>query len=262
MEPTVVRATDETLLNAMGLPNPGCRNLREELKELYPLPHGKKLVCSIFGETEDEILEVALGLVDYSDALEANYSCGNIKEGEKTGVTIGKDPKRIESFTETLTNHIDKPIITKLTPIADDIGKCAEAAERAGAAAISAINTVPGGMVIDIYAKRPVLSAKYGGVSGRGILSLGIGAVYKIYESVKIPIIGGGGATFAEDVIQFYEAGADVVGLGTAFYHDGKVLSTEQVGTYVGSLRRDLERILENMNVSSVRELKGVAHES
>lgn len=260
MEPTVVQATNETLLNAMGLPNPGYRNLREELKEIYPLRNGKKLICSVFGDTEEEIVEVAKGVEDYCDGLEANYSCPNIREGEKTGVTIGRDPKRVESFTQALTDNVKKPVIVKLTPHVYDIGEVAQAAEHAGAAAISAINTVPGGMVIDIYAERPVLSAKYGGVSGRGILPIGVGAVYKIYESVKIPIIGGGGATRAEDVIQYVEAGADVVGLGTAFYQNGRVLSTEQIGTYLKDLRLDIEKILDKKNKSSLKELKGVAH--
>jgi len=262
MEPVVVQATEETLLNAMGLPNSGYRNLREELKEVYPLRTGKKLICSVFGDTEDEIAEVATGLEDYCDGIELNFSCPNIKPCETTGVTIGRDPKRVESFTKAVTDKVKKPVIVKLTPSVYDIGEVARAAERAGATAISAINTVPGGMVIDIYAKRPVLSAKYGGVSGRGILSLGVGAVSKIYESVKIPIIGGGGATFAEDVIQFYEAGADVVGLGTAFYQNGETLGAEKVGAYLKGLRLDIEKILEKMNVSNIREIKGVAHES
>jgi len=113
-------------------------------------------------------------------------------------------------------------------------------------------------MKIDIYAKKPVLTAKFGGLSGRGIKPIGIAAVYSIYENVGIPIIGIGGITIAEDVLEYIEAGADAVGIGTAFI--GK--NTKQVGNYLKQLRMDLKKLLqdERIKVSSLRELKGVAH--
>jgi dihydroorotate dehydrogenase (NAD+) catalytic subunit len=154
-----------------------------------------------------------------------------------------------------------KPIIVKLTPNVDTekLKAVAGAAEEAGADAIAAINTVAPGMEIDIYAKRPVLTAKFGGVSGEGIRPIGIAAVYSIYETVKIPIIGIGGITTAKDVIKYVEAGADAVGIGVAFVDK----TTEGVGEYLAQLRTRLQALLadERINASSLKELKGAAHE-
>lgn len=258
MEPILVQATEETWINAVGLPNPGYKLAREELEEIYPLQ--KPLVCSIFGSDEEELKEIATSLEVCCDAYELNFSCPNLMKGEKFGIVIGRDPELVKRYTKVVKDNVSKPVIVKLTPNVYDIGKVARAAEDGGADAIAAINTVAPGMKIDIYAKRPVLTARFGGVSGRGIKSIGVAAVYSIYESVKIPIIGIGGITTAEDVIEYVEAGADAVGIGTAFI--GK--NTKQVCEYLRQLRKDLEILLqdEKINVSSLRELKGVAHES
>jgi dihydroorotate dehydrogenase (NAD+) catalytic subunit len=254
LEPTIAKVTEDTYINAMGLPSCGYRNLNEELREIYPL--SKPLICSVYGNTEEEIVEVAKGLEERCDAIELNFSCPNIKPGEKTGVTIGRDPERIGSFTRAVKSNVRKPVIVKLTPSVYDIGEVARTAEEAGADAISAINTIPGGMLIDIYAKRPVLTAKHGGVSGRGIKSVAIGAIYNIYESVKIPIIGGGGITYPEDIIECVEAGSDVVSIATAFND----MKTEEVGYYLYCLKSSVENILDDIGASSLRELKGAAH--
>lgn len=258
IEPILVQSTDETYINAVGLSNPGYKQVREELKEIHPL--SKPLICSIFGGGEDELLEIARGLEEYCDAFELNFSCPNLTEGEKFGIVIGRDSELVKKYTRTVKDGVNKPVIVKLTPNVYDIEEAAKAAEEGGADAISAINTVAPGMKIDIYAKKPVLTNKFGGVSGRGIKSVGVAAVYKIYESVDLPIIGMGGITTAEDIVEYVEAGADAVGIGTAFVDK----NTEGVGLFLKQLKFDLENLLrdERIGVSSLRELKGVAHES
>jgi dihydroorotate dehydrogenase (NAD+) catalytic subunit len=258
MEPILVQATEETFINAVGLPNPGYKLAEEELKEVYPLP--KPLICSIFGSNEEELKEIATSLEDCCDAFELNFSCPNLRKDEKYGIVIGRDPELVKKYTKAVKENVRKPIIVKLTPNVYDIGKVAKAAEEAGADAVAAINTLYPAMKIDIYAKRPVLTAKFGGVSGKGVKSIGVAAVYSIYESVRVPIIGIGGIETAEDIVEYVEAGADAVGIGTAFI--GK--RAEQVGDYLKQLRMDLEKLLqdERINVSSLSELKGIAHES
>ena len=258
LEPILVQSTDETYINAVGLSNPGCKLVREELKEIYPL--SKPLMCSIFGGSEDELLEIANSLEKYCDAFELNFSCPNLTKGEKFGIVIGRDPKLVKKYTRTVKDGVNKPVIVKLTANVYDIQEVAKAAEDGGADAISAINTVDTGMKIDIYAKKPVLTNKFGGVSGRGIKPIGVAAVYRIYESVDLPIIGTGGITNAEDIVEYVEAGADAVGIGTAFVDK----STENLGLFLNQLKFDLENLLsdERINVSSLRELKGLAHES
>jgi dihydroorotate dehydrogenase (NAD+) catalytic subunit len=260
MEPVVVQVTKETMLNAMSLPNPGRELLREELEEIYPLPNGKKLGCSVFGETSEDFVENAGYLSGYCDLFELNFSCPNKRKGEKSGL-IARNPETVYDITKAVKSSVKEPVTVKLTPNVYDIGEVAGAAEHAGTDAISGINTKSSGMKIDIYARRPVLSAKFGGVSGRGIKAEAVAAIYNIYESVKIPIFGGGGVGCAEDVIESFEAGSDAVGLGTAFFcPEGRILSTKEIETNFKNLKSDLERILEGMNVKSLKELKGVAH--
>jgi len=263
MEPVVAKVTEETMLNAMSLPNPGRIYLGKELEEIYPLPNGKKLGCSVVGETKEEFVEVAGYLSSYCDFEVLNVSCPNKKKGEKSGL-IARHADEVYDITHAVKEAVKKPVAVKLTPNVYDIGEIAKAAEEAGADFISGDNTISPGMVIDIYARRPVLSAKFGGISGRGIKGKAVADIYTIYESVKKPIMGGGGVGTAEDVIEFKEAGADVIGLGSAmFCPNGRILSTEQVGERLKNLRLDLGRILQGeyfKDITSFNELKGVAH--
>lgn len=256
MEPILVKATDETYINAVGLSNPGYKLMRDELKEIYPL--SKPLICSVFGGNEEEFKEVANGLEDYCDAIELNFSCPNLREGEKIGITIGRDSDLVRRYTEAVKDVVKKPVIVKLTPNVDNIGKIAKAAEDAGADAISAINTVSPGMKIDIYARRPVLTNKFGGVSGPGIKPEGVASVYKIYENVDIPIIGMGGIRLSstEDFFEYIEAGAVACGIGTAFADK----DNKQVKRSLKRFRMKIEKTLEKLGASSLKELVGVAH--
>lgn len=251
LEP-VVYHDGKITLNAFGLANPGYKITREELEEIYPL--NKPLIASIFGENEEEFIEIATGLEDYCDGFKLNVSCPNIKEGEKSGITIGRDPELVKKYTKAVKEHVKKPVIVKLTPNVPNIETIAKAAEDGGADAISAINTVAPATVIDAHSGKHVLTNKYGGLSGPSIKPIGIAAVRKIYNTVKIPVIGMGGAKTFQDAIEYYRAGASVVGFGTVMAYK----KTKNVGKFFENLKSDLERILEEMGVSSLKEIIGI----
>ncbi len=242
-------------LNAFGLANPGADESKEELEEIYPYIHAlnKSLITSIFGETEEEFVEVATKLENYCDAIELNYSCPNKTEKEKLGMTIGRNPDLVRTYTRAVKDRVKKPVIVKLTPNVYDIGIIAKAAEEAGADAISAINTVAPATVIEPYSGKPVLSNKTGGLSGPSIKPIGLAAVRKIYDTVKIPIIGGGGIKNARDIVEYYRAGASCVFIGSALARK----STKEVGKYFSNLKTELEKLLEEMNVSRLKDLTG-----
>ena len=267
--PIIAKCSDEAWLNAVGLPNSGCESKRKELKEAYPhfKSIGKPLIASLF-ESSDEKLGKAIILLDnVCDAFELNFSCPNLMPGEKTGIVIGRDPALVKKYTRAAKEATEKPIIIKLSPgpyIEDRerIKEIALSAASAGADAISAINTVPGGMKIDIFAKKPVLTAKYGGLSGKAIKPIGVGCVYTIYESLRssgynIPIIGIGGIETAEDIIEYIEAGASAVAIGTVLVG----MRLEQIENYLSSLVENIQMLSKALGANSLMELRGVAHE-
>ena len=226
----------------------------------------KPLILSIFESSEEKLVEVAKCLEGYCDALELNLSCPNIAPGEKTGMTVGRDAKLVKSYAKAVKDNVSKPVIVKLSPnpYIDDREKFREIVLAAAGHcdAISAINTIAGGMTIDINARKPVLAAKYGGLSGKPVKPIAVGCVYTIYETLSkngfdIPIIGLGGISTAEDVIEFAEAGASAVGIGTAFMNK----TMEDTGVYLYQLNCDLENLLKKMGSKSLKELVGAAHD-
>ena len=260
--PIFAKCSKEAYVNAVGLPGSGHISLKKELEKHYPLK--KPLIVSIFESSEEKLAGVAEDLENYCDAFELNLSCPNLKEGEKIGMIIGRDPMLVKSYTKSVKERVNKPIIVKLppSPYIEDKKRIQEIALAAAehANAISAINTVAGGMRIDIRAKRPVLNAKWGGVSGKAIKPIGIGCVYSIYEAISknydIPIIGMGGIETAEDIIEYVEAGASAVAIGTNFLN--KPLGV--VRSYLSTLVTRLEEILEDLSVNKLQDLVGVAH--
>ena len=265
--PVFVQCSDESWINAVGLPGPGSKLKKEELKEIHPhlKSINKPLITSIFESSKEKIANVANILEDTCDAFELNFSCPNLMPGEKTGIMIGRDPSLVESYTRAVRSITKKPIIVKLSPgpYLDDqekIKAIAISAVNSGASAISAINTIPSGMKIDIHAKKPVLAAKYGGLSGRAIKPIGIGCVYTIYKAIpnEVPIIGIGGIATANDIIEYVEAGASAVAIGTAFVNK----SLSDIENYLSDLVTNLEEILAELGVDKLRELRGIAHES
>ncbi len=267
--PVFAECSSEAYLNAVGLPNAGCESKKRELEEIYPYFKSvkKPLIASVY-EGDDEKLEKAVGVLnDVCDAFELNFSSPNIKKGEKHGLLIGRDPDLVKQYTKAARKATKKPLIIKLTPAPyifdrEHIKEIALSAINAGADAISAINTIPGGMKIDIHAKKPVLAAKFGGVSGHAIKPIGIGCVYSIYEALQnehpdVPIIGIGGIWTAEDIVEYVEAGASAIGIGTAF--TGK--STEEIEKYLESLSNGMKKIISDLGAKQLKDLVGVAHD-
>jgi dihydroorotate dehydrogenase (NAD+) catalytic subunit len=201
-----VAEVDGGVLNAMGLPNPS-RAFTEELASLA----GKPVIVSVYGGTPDEFCEVAGWFSGMAAGFELNLSCPH---AAGYGAALGSDPRVIRECTHAVAD-LSFPTWVKLTPNVSDIAACGRAAERGGASAIVAINTVKA-MRISPELRRPVLGHGYGGLSGKAIFPIAIRCVYELYEACTIPVIGCGGISTARDVIEMMMAGASAVEIGTA----------------------------------------------
>ena len=200
------------MLNAIGLQNPGIDVFMERdipfLKQ-----YDTRIVVNVCGKTTEDYVEVVERLGDADvDLLEINISCPNVKEG---GIAFGQDPKAVEAITREVKRHAKQPVIMKLSPNVTDITVMAKAAEAGGADALSLINTLTG-MKIDIHRRTFALANKTGGFSGPAVKPVAVRMVYQAANAVKLPIIGMGGISTAEDAIEFLLAGATAVSVGTA----------------------------------------------
>ncbi len=195
-------------LNAMGLPNPSYKNFQGEID--IAKKSGVPVIASIFGGCSLDFSEIAGAL--RADAFELNVSCPH---AHALGAELGKDPELVEDITRTVKRVADVPVWVKLTPNVTNIKDIGLAAQRGGADAVVAINTVRG-MAIDIESGYPILGNKFGGLSGRAIKPVAIKCVYDLYEALDIPVIGVGGIREASDVIEFIMAGAQAVEIGSA----------------------------------------------
>jgi dihydroorotate dehydrogenase (NAD+) catalytic subunit len=207
-----IAETASGMLNAIGLQNPGmevfCRRDIPFLRQF-----DTRLIVNVCGHTEEEYLEVVDRLRDEpADLLEINISCPNVREG---GIAFGQDPRAVERITAAVKKHAKQPVIMKLSPNVTDITVMAKAAEAGGADAVSLINTLTG-MKIDIARRTFVLANKTGGLSGPAVKPVAVRMVYQTAGAVKIPVIGMGGITNADDAVEFLLAGATAVAVGTA----------------------------------------------
>ena len=202
------------MLNAVGLQNPGVDHvIAHELPEMRKFFH-KPVMANVSGFSIDEYVEVCrkLDACDQVGWLEVNISCPNVHGG---GMSFGTDPRMAAEVTRAVKEVTTKPVIMKLSPNVTDIVSIARACEEAGADALSLINTLMG-MRIDLRRRRPLLANKTGGMSGSAIFPLAVRMVYQVYEAVKIPIVGLGGVSCAENVIEMMLAGATAVQVGAA----------------------------------------------
>lgn len=238
------------LLNAVGL---SCPPLDESLEEL--LRAKKKLsvplIVSFYGKTVKEFGDVAEIISEVEPAfLEANISCPNIEC--EFGKPFGTTPEDAAKVTREVKRRTDVPLIVKLTPNVADIVAIAKAVEGAGADAINAINTVGPGMTINLEMRKPVLSNKFGGMSGPAIKPLAVRCVYLIREAVKIPLIGTGGVATGRDAVEMMMAGACAVGVGTAVMdRDTRVFSL---------ICDEIKSFMKENGYSRLSEIIGVAH--
>ena len=202
------------MLNSVGLQNPGVDHvIAHELPEMKEFFH-KPVMANVSGFSIDEYVEVCqkLDACEQVGWLEVNISCPNVHGG---GMSFGTDPKMAAEVTRAVKEVTTKPVIMKLSPNVTDIVSIARACEEAGADALSLINTLMG-MRIDLRRRRPLLANRTGGMSGSAIFPLAVRMVYQVYEAVKIPIVGLGGVSCAEDVIEMMLAGATAVQVGAA----------------------------------------------
>src|SRR5512137_2516248 len=213
---------EDGLLNAMGLPNPS----KDFVDELAPIAK-KPVIASIFGGTPEEFATVAGWFAGRVAGFELNLSCPH---AEGYGAAIGTDPALVEACTRAVS-VTGIPTWVKLTPNVTDITAIGKAAEQGGASAIIAINTVKA-MRISTGMQRPVLGNRFGGLSGSAVFPIAVRCVYELYEACTIPIIGCGGVTTADNVIEMMIAGASAVEIGSAVYNDVKIFETIKADLY------------------------------
>lgn len=244
--PTVVQ-TNCGLLNAMGLPNPGISHFKEEMKQLKNI--GVPTIFSIYGYSTEEFVKVAeTAAMMGANAVELNVSCPHIK---RAGAEIGCDPKLLTEIVKEVKKAVNIPVIVKLTPNVTNIGEIAKAAEKAGADAITAINTVKA-MCIETETARPLLANKFGGLSGPAIKPISVRCVYDVYRSVDVPVIGCGGVTTWQDAVELMFAGASAVQIGTAIAFKGP-------GVF-SSITMGMDAYLKRKGYKNVKDIVGLAH--
>ncbi len=247
--------TEHGFLNAVGYTNPG---IEEGIKEFSGWNKKEGLILSIVGKDAGEFAQLAKkvnsavssGTLSIA-AIEAVLSCPHTP-GYGTMAGQGT-PAATREITEKIVKETDIPLIIKLSPSSEGVGGLAKAAEESGAQAIDMGNTLGPGMVIDTERGKPVLSFKFGGLSGPAMKPIAIRCVYDVYQSVDIPILGCGGVTTGTDAIEMIMAGASVLGVGTACYYRGKGAFKE--------IAKEMEQWLKTHSYASFEDLIGMAHE-
>lgn len=237
------------LLNAVGLQNPGVDAvISEELPKLKQVFH-KPVMANVSGFSVAEYAEVCekLDAQEQVGWLEVNISCPNVHNG---GMSFGVSPQAAAEVTRAVKAVTKKPVYMKLSPNVTDIAAIARACEEAGADGISLINTLLG-MRIDLKTKKPVIANIMGGFSGSAILPVALRMVYQVYEAVSIPVIGMGGVSSAEDVIEMMLAGAAAVEVGAANLVDPFACR---------DIIADLPRAMEKYGINNLKDIIGGAH--
>ncbi|MBK68271.1 MAG: dihydroorotate dehydrogenase B catalytic subunit [Legionellales bacterium] len=235
------------MLNAIGLQNPGSQVVVDEY--LPNLDFSETRFIANLSGTSIEEYEKITRIFDDSpiDAMEINISCPNVKKG---GLEFGNDPIMSAKVVEACRKATKKPLITKLSPNQTDIAENARCCIEAGTDGFAVINTITG-MAIDIEKRKPVIANNQGGLSGPAIKPIALLKVHQVYQVAKhhkIPIIGQGGITKFQDVIEFIIAGSTAVGIGTALFYQPLVCS---------KLNQELTEYLEKNNISNVLDLVG-----
>ena len=237
------------MLNAVGLQNPGIDAVIEkEVPNIAKIFQGP-VIANVGGFSLEEYAENCrkLNAVEQVKLLEVNISCPNVHAG---GKNFGCDPKAAAEVTRAVKAVTDKPVFMKLTPNVTDIAEIAKACEEAGADGLCLINTLLG-MRIDLNRKKPIIANRTGGVSGPAVFPIALRMVWDVYKAVKIPIIGCGGVSSAEDAVEMMLAGAAAVEVGAANLKDPYACKT---------IVENLPGVCERLGVTDISELTGGAH--
>lgn len=237
------------LINSIGLQNPGVEKVIEEEMPHLATIFDKKVMANIGGFSVEEYTEVArrLDSCDQVGWIEVNISCPNVRHG---GIAFGTDPDAAASVIRAVKDAVKKPVIAKLSPNVTDITKMAAACEDAGADGISLVNTLLG-MRIDLKTKKPVIANKMGGFSGPAIFPAALRMVYQVYDTVTIPVVGIGGISTAEQVIEMMLAGACAVQIGAANLVDPYVCR---------NVIRELPDVMKKYGIKELKDIIGGAH--
>ena len=237
------------LINSIGLQNPGVDAVIEKeiprLRQVY----NNVIISNISGFSIDEYVECCekMNAVKDVDIIEVNVSCPNVHNG---GMSFGTLPENVEAVTKAVKKVTTKPVFIKLTPNVTDIVSIAKACEQGGADGISLINTSQG-LRINLNKRKPVIANKIGGFSGRAIFPIALKMVWQVYEAVKLPIIGIGGISTAEDVIEMMMAGATAVQVG----------AENLVNPYAcRDIVNNLPRVMQKYKINDLKEIIGAAH--
>lgn len=234
------------MINAVGLQNPGVdKVISEELPKMRK-SFSKKVMANVSGFSVDDYAYTCERLDKCEEVgwLEVNVSCPNVHGG---GMSFGTSPEAAAEVTRAVKSVTKKPVLIKLSPNVTDIVSIAKACEEAGADGISLINTLLG-MRIDLRTRRPIIANKMGGFSGKAIFPVAVRMVYQVAHAVDIPVVGMGGVSCAEDVIEMMLAGATAVEVGAANLTEPFVCR---------DIINDLPRVMEKYGISSLEEIIG-----
>lgn len=247
----VALAWDGGVINAIGLTNPGAEEevplLRETKKRLSAM--GVPLFASIFAPTVEQFGVVARAVAEAQpDLIEVNISCPNVHS--EFGIPFAASAESAAAVTREVRKSVSLPISIKLAPNVPNIGEIAHAVAEEGADAITAVNTMPA-MLIDVYAGKPVLSNRAGGLSGPDLKPIALRCVAEIASRVSLPIIGTGGVMSGLDAVEMIMAGATLVGVGSAVWHDGP-------GVF-GRIAGEMEAFMDQEGYSRIEEMQGKA---
>jgi len=233
-------------LNALGIPNPGMEEMREEVETASKM--GVSVIASVFGFDAQEFAAAAvMGEKGGAIAVELNVSCPHVKE---VGVEIGQRPRVVAEITQTVKSRVRIPVFVKLSPNVTDITEVARAAQGAGADAITAINTALG-MAVNVDSGYPILGGTLGGLSGPALHPIAVRAIYQIRRAVDLPIIGVGGVQDWRSAMEMMMVGASAVQIGSAVTDHGLEIFRD--------VTTGMSKFLEQRGLSSIRQIVGIA---
>jgi len=233
-------------LNALGIPNPGMEEMREEVETVSKA--GVPVIASVFGfDAEEFAAAAAMGEKGGAIAVELNVSCPHVRE---VGVEIGQRPKVVAEVTQAVKGRVKIPVFVKLSPNVTDITEVAKAAQSAGADAVTAINTALG-MAVNVDSAYPILGGTLGGLSGPALHPIAVRAIYQIRRAVDLPIIGVGGVQDYRGALEMMMVGASAVQIGSAVTSQGLEIFRD--------VTTGMSKFLEQRGLSSIRQVIGIA---